>query len=69
MTIGRGKTVACRRKLQGRNKRPISKAKVYKKIYLQGSEALRMKIPDHMIGEVDIVVCVVRTSGFLQLNV
>lgn len=28
-----------------------------------------MKIPDHMIGEVDIVVCVVRTSGFLQLNV
>lgn len=64
--------MACRRKLQGRNKRPISKAKVCKKICLQNSEAVRTKIPGHMIGEIDIEIYVLRTSGFLhttQLNV
>lgn len=66
LTIRRGKTVACRRKLQGRNKRPISKAIVCKKICLQSSETVRKKVPGHMIGEIYIVICVLKTSGFLQ---
>lgn len=66
LAIRRGKTVACRRKLQGRSKRLFQKQESLQENLLSKFKAVRMKIPGRMVGEIYVVIGVLRTSGFLQ---